>query len=301
MVTTMLDEVIFQSSLRELAVRDSDLARVVETYGAPPLWVREPGFPSLVYIILEQQVSLASARAAFQRLRVTANPLTPRRFLTLSDRQLKEIGFSRQKTLYIRLLAESLVKKYLDLNDLHDLSDDAARKYSAFGIATGIRLGYIALAVGWLVGMAIKKGSNGIGGRRYQIAAVALTYAAVSLSAIPVGIYYLLKEKNPVQISHAPSSSSAPNATEPGSASPQDDSPASGQRSTPSLTSATGALLFAGLASPFLELAEGVSGLIGLVIIFVGIRIAWKMTGAPRLDILGPFQGNAPPSPAPNI
>ncbi len=173
--------------------------------------------------------------------------------------------------------------------------------YSAFGIATGIRLGYIALAVGWLVGAAIKRGSNGIGGRRYQIAAVALTYAAVSLSAIPVGIYYLLKEKNPVQISHAPSSSSAPNATEPGSASPQDDSPASGQRSTPSLTSATGALLFAGLASPFLELAEGVSGLIGLVIIFVGIRIAWKMTGAPRLDILGPFQGNAPPSPAPNI
>jgi DNA-3-methyladenine glycosylase II len=128
MVTTMLDEVVFQSSLRELAVRDSDLARVVETYGAPPLWVREPGFPSLVYIILEQQVSLASARAAFQRLRVAANPLSPERFLTLSDRQLKEIGFSRQKTLYIRLLAESLVKKYLDLNDLHDLSDEAARK-----------------------------------------------------------------------------------------------------------------------------------------------------------------------------
>jgi hypothetical protein len=65
--------------------------------------------------------------------------------------------------------------------------------YSAFGIATGIRLGYIALAVGWLVGAAIKKGSNGIGGRRYQIAAVALTYAAVSLSAIPVGIYYILR------------------------------------------------------------------------------------------------------------
>jgi hypothetical protein len=173
--------------------------------------------------------------------------------------------------------------------------------YSAFGIATGIRLGYIALAVGWLVGMAIKKGSNGIGGRRYQIAAVALTYAAVSLSAIPVGIYYILKEKNPVRISHAPSSSAAPNATEPGSASPREDSLASGQRSTPSLTSATGALLFAGLASPFLELAEGVSGLIGLVIIFVGMRIAWKMTGAPRLDILGPFQANAPPSPAPNI
>lgn len=173
--------------------------------------------------------------------------------------------------------------------------------YSAFGIATGIRLGYIALAVGWLVGTAIKKGSNGIGGRRYQIAAVALTYAAVSLSAIPVGIYYIVKEKNAAQISRPPVSSPASHATAPGSASPQDDPPASGQRSTPTLTSAAGVLLFAGLASPFLELSEGVSGLIGLVIIFVGIRIAWKMTGAAPLEVLGPFQANAPPLPAPTV
>jgi hypothetical protein len=173
--------------------------------------------------------------------------------------------------------------------------------YSAFGIATGIRLGYIALAVGWLVGTAIKKGSNGIGGRRYQIAAVALTYAAVSLSAIPVGVYYILKEKNPAQTSHVSSSSSGSRTTESGSASSQDDPPASGQRSTPSIASAAGALLFAGLASPFLELTEGVSGLIGLVIIFVGIRIAWKMTGAPPLEILGPFQANSPPLPAPTV
>ena len=125
----MLDESAFQSGIRELTVRDADLARVIEAYGAPPLWVREPGFPSLVYIILEQQVSLASARAAFQRLRAAASPLTPTRFLKLSDTQLKQIGFSRQKTLYTRLLAESLVKRHLDLNDLHDLSDDAARKF----------------------------------------------------------------------------------------------------------------------------------------------------------------------------
>jgi DNA-3-methyladenine glycosylase II len=125
----MLDEIAFQSGIRELTVRDADLARVIQTYGAPPLWVREPGFPSLVYIILEQQVSLASARAAFQRLRAAASPLTPARFLKLSDTQLKQIGFSRQKALYTRLLAESLVKRHLDLNDLHDLSDDAARKF----------------------------------------------------------------------------------------------------------------------------------------------------------------------------
>jgi DNA-3-methyladenine glycosylase II len=129
MITAVLDEMAFQFSLRELAVRDTDLARVIETYGAPPLWIREPGFPSLVYIILEQQVSLASARAAFQRLRAAADPLTPARFLKLSDTQLKQIGFSRQKTLYTRLLAESLVKHHLDLDDLHDLPDDTARKF----------------------------------------------------------------------------------------------------------------------------------------------------------------------------
>src|ERR1700761_7375216 len=60
--------------------------------------------------------------------------------------------------------------------------------YAGFGIVTGLMLGYISLAVGWIVGKAIKKGTNGIGGRRYQIAAVLLTYSAVSLSAIPIGI-----------------------------------------------------------------------------------------------------------------
>ena len=63
-----LSEEFFAQAVRELAQRDPDLARIVEKYGAPPLWVREPGFPTLVYIILEQQVSLASARALYQRL-----------------------------------------------------------------------------------------------------------------------------------------------------------------------------------------------------------------------------------------
>jgi hypothetical protein len=56
-------------------------------------------------------------------------------------------------------------------------------------------------------------------------------------------------------------------------------------------------MLFAGLASPFLELQSGVSGILGLVILFVGIRIAWKITSAPPLEILGPFQANAPAAP----
>src|SRR6202007_3419056 len=96
--------------------------------GPPPLWVREPGFPTLVYIILEQQVSLASAKAAFDRLRAAVCPLTPGRFLKLSDAELLRIGFSRQKTLYTRLLAESLARRYFDLRCLSELHDDAACK-----------------------------------------------------------------------------------------------------------------------------------------------------------------------------
>lgn len=124
---TTLDEAAFAQGVRFLADRDEHLAAVVKAYGHPPLWVREPGFPTLVYIILEQQVSLASARAAFGRLKAAANPLTPARFLELTDIELLRIGFSRQKTLYSRLLAESLARRYFNLRDLHELHDDSAR------------------------------------------------------------------------------------------------------------------------------------------------------------------------------
>ena len=93
------------AALADLTARDPRLARIVADYGPPPLWAREPGFPTLVHIILEQQVSLASAQAAFDRLLAVASPLTPERFLELDDATLKTAGFSRQKTRYGRELA----------------------------------------------------------------------------------------------------------------------------------------------------------------------------------------------------
>ncbi len=123
-----LDESLFSQSVEELARRDEDLAGVVERYGGPPLWVREPGFPTLVYIILEQQVSLASAKAAFDRLNAAVRPLMPGRFLKLDGHELKRIGFSRQKAHYAQLLAQALARRYFDLRLLHNLHDDAARK-----------------------------------------------------------------------------------------------------------------------------------------------------------------------------
>jgi len=129
-VTTypLLNERSFASHVRQLTKRDPDFVRVIDTYVQPPLWVREPGFPTLVYIVLEQQVSLASAKAAFDRLKSTVRPLTPARFLKLTDSELLRIGFSRQKTLYTRLLADSLTRRHFDLRYLNDLHDDAARK-----------------------------------------------------------------------------------------------------------------------------------------------------------------------------
>jgi len=125
---TLLNDEVFIQGVRLLADRDERLAEVVKTYGRPPLWVREPGFPTLVYIILEQQVSLASAKAAFDRLQAAAKPLTPKEFLKLNDLELLRMGFSRQKTLYTRLLAESLARRHFDLRYLHDLPDDSAHK-----------------------------------------------------------------------------------------------------------------------------------------------------------------------------
>ena len=128
----ILNENVFAQGVRVLANADAHLAEVLEKYGPPPLWVRDPGFPTLVYIILEQQVSLASARAAYQRLQQEVNPLTPGRFLTLTGRELKRIGFSRQKALYARLLAEEIAKRRLDLKNLDSLADqDAHNKLTA--------------------------------------------------------------------------------------------------------------------------------------------------------------------------
>jgi DNA-3-methyladenine glycosylase II len=111
---------------RALATRDPDLARVVQAYGPPPLWPRRAGFATLVHIILEQQVSLASAAAAFTRLSA-AGPVAPETFLSHDDAALRGFGFSRQKAGYVRGLAAALLDGSLDLAAVECLDDDAAR------------------------------------------------------------------------------------------------------------------------------------------------------------------------------
>src|SRR5689334_18478810 len=127
-MTNLLDDKAFATAVEELARRDKDLASVIATHGQPPLWVREPGFSSLIYIILEQQVSLASARALYQRLQEVVKPFTPSRFLKLTEAEMRRLGFSRQKTHYTRLLAEAIHRKQFALDTLHELEDELVRE-----------------------------------------------------------------------------------------------------------------------------------------------------------------------------
>ncbi len=106
-----------------LAKQDEDLANIFQRFGKPPLWAREPGFATLVHIILEQQVSVASAKSAFDKLVKFVEILTPKNLLRLNDAELKAVGFSRQKTGYARGLAEAVLNGKIDLKALESLPD----------------------------------------------------------------------------------------------------------------------------------------------------------------------------------
>jgi DNA-3-methyladenine glycosylase II len=112
---------------KQLGRRDKDLASILERLGPPPMWARRPGFPTLVKIILEQQVSLASAASIFARLEKNVVPFHPARMIELGEPHLKSQGLTRQKTAYCLHLAQSLHDKQLSFSRLTRMSDDEAR------------------------------------------------------------------------------------------------------------------------------------------------------------------------------
>lgn len=124
---TPLTEETLQSCVLVLAETEPVFRQILETLGTPPLWARPPGFATLVQIILEQQVSLASARAAFEKLKEACPDLSPEQFLTLDADELKRIGFSRQKAGYCRSLAQCILEGGLELDALHVQSDEQVR------------------------------------------------------------------------------------------------------------------------------------------------------------------------------
>ncbi|MGB8261315.1 MAG: hypothetical protein WCE75_13230 [Terracidiphilus sp.] len=160
--------------------------------------------------------------------------------------------------------------------------------YAGFTIVTNFYIGYVALAVGWMVAKAMQAGSKGMGGLRYQIAAVVLTYAAISLAAVPIWIHVAMKE--------SPSHKTSATVRQQGAGSDAEQAPDDGKESGAPAKGLGPALLYLallGIASPFLELADPVHGLIGLVILFVGLRIAFRMTAAKPIEVDGPYSLSA--------
>jgi DNA-3-methyladenine glycosylase II len=123
---TPLDKKSLAIAAESVALMDRDFARTLATLGPPPLWEREPGFVTLVHIILEQQVSLASADAMFQRLKKNIKLLTPETVIAAGEPFLRSFGVTRQKSAYFINVAQAIQSGGLDLEALWRVSDEIA-------------------------------------------------------------------------------------------------------------------------------------------------------------------------------
>jgi DNA-3-methyladenine glycosylase II len=117
----------YHTICNKLAAQDPDLAAIIKAHGYPPFWSRPNTFETLVHIILEQQVSLASALSALNKLKERLQELTPERLLLLTDEEMRVCYVSRQKNSYIKHLAEALQSGQLNLTELEDMPDNEVR------------------------------------------------------------------------------------------------------------------------------------------------------------------------------
>jgi hypothetical protein len=159
--------------------------------------------------------------------------------------------------------------------------------FATVEISMHFTIGYLGLAVGWLVATAMKKGSNGIGGMRYQVVAVLLTYLAISSAAVPVMVNAINKvvEKRNQELAQQAQSAAA----EQGGQAAAANAPQVRMH----WERVAGRLALEAVASPFLELEGSPTGFIGLIILFVGLSIAFRMTAAKPLAVDGPYRVTA--------
>jgi DNA-3-methyladenine glycosylase II len=119
-----LNETRLAEAASSVALLDKDLARILSDHGTPPLWAREPGFVTLVRIIMEQQVSLVSADAMFRRLTERVDPLSPEKILSAGAPFLQSFGVTRQKAAYFVNVATAIQEGRLDMDMLGNESDE---------------------------------------------------------------------------------------------------------------------------------------------------------------------------------
>lgn len=127
-MTGTFDNSNFTRLCDSVASTDTDLRHIITMHGYPPLWCRKPSFETLVHIILEQQVSLASANAALAKLKQKLGAITPGKLLQLDDEDLRACYFSRQKASYVRYLAEAIRSRRFSVNALNHLCDEDVRE-----------------------------------------------------------------------------------------------------------------------------------------------------------------------------
>ena len=121
------NETTFNNICDHLGKKDADLQLILNNYNYPPLWRRSASFETLVHIILEQQVSLASALAALNKIKEKITHITPVSLLALGDEELKACYFSRQKITYTKHLAQSLINNEINIGELNKMDNDAVR------------------------------------------------------------------------------------------------------------------------------------------------------------------------------
>lgn len=124
---TPLSEASFTAAALGLAARDSHLRAIIDSHDLPEFWHRPPTVATLALFIVEQQVSLDSARAVFERMVSALGEVTAETLTNSPDETLREVGLTRQKLRYLRGLGECVTSGRLDLADLADRPDPEAR------------------------------------------------------------------------------------------------------------------------------------------------------------------------------
>jgi len=117
-----------QQAIDHLFQKDSIFKHIIDTYGLPTIPIRPQGFETLVLLILEQQVSIDSAKATFLKIKAIHTTFKPELLIVISDEEFRKFGVSRQKTTYIKALASAILNNEIDLESLPHKSAQQVRE-----------------------------------------------------------------------------------------------------------------------------------------------------------------------------
>jgi DNA-3-methyladenine glycosylase II len=117
-----------QQAIDYLSEKDTIFKTIIDQYGIPAIPSRPQGFETLALLILEQQVSIDSAKATYLKLRTKVQDFQPQNLLLLSEEEYRNCGVSRQKTKYIKCLSEAILDKQIILESLPNKTAQEVRE-----------------------------------------------------------------------------------------------------------------------------------------------------------------------------